>query len=140
MYDLSRFTDAQKRDYETALAEIRSGRKCSHWMWYIFPQIQGLGRSQTAQFYAIRDLGEAAAYLNDPYLGKNLMEISKALLEIEGSSASQIFGSPDDMKLRSSMTLFALAGQDNQIFRDVLAKYYHGEMDERTVKIVNAEK
>lgn len=140
MYDLSRFTDAQKRDYETALAEIRSGRKCSHWMWYIFPQIQGLGRSQTAQFYAIRDLGEAAAYLNDSYLGKNLMEISKALLEIEGSSASQIFGSPDDMKLRSSMTLFALAGQDNQIFRDVLAKYYHGEMDERTVKIVNAEK
>lgn len=140
MYDLSRFTNAQKRDYETALAEIRSGRKRSHWMWYIFPQIQGLGRSQTAQFYAIQDLGEAAAYLNDPYLGKNLKEISKALLEIEGSSASQIFGSPDDMKLRSSMTLFALATQDNQIFRDVLAKYYHGKMDERTVKIVNAEK
>lgn len=140
MYDLSRFTDAQKRDYETALAEIRSGRKRSHWMWYIFPQIQGLGRSQTAQFYAIQDLGEAAAYLNDPYLGKNLREISKALLEIEGSSASQIFGSPDDMKLRSSMTLFALATQDNQVFRDVLAKYYHGKMDERTVKIVNAEK
>lgn len=140
MYDLSRFTNAQKHDYETALAEIRSGRKRSHWMWYIFPQIQGLGRSQTAQFYAIRDLGEAAAYLNDPYLGKNLREISKALLEIEGSSASQIFGSPDDMKLRSSMTLFTLASQDNQIFRDVLAKYYHGKMDERTVKIVNAEK
>lgn len=140
MYDLSRFTNAQKHDYETALAEIRSGRKRSHWMWYIFPQIQGLGRSQTAQFYAIRDLGEAAAYLNDPYLGKNLREISKALLEVEGSSASQIFGSPDDMKLRSSMTLFALATQDNQIFRDVLAKYYHGKMDERTVKIVNAEK
>lgn len=140
MYDLSRFTNAQKHDYETALAEIRSGRKRSHWMWYIFPQIQGLGRSQTAQFYAIRDLGEAAAYLNDPYLGKNLREISKALLEIEGSSASQIFGSPDDMKLRSSMTLFALASQDNQVFRDVLAKYYHGKMDERTVKIVNAEK
>lgn len=140
MYDLSRFTDAQKRDYETALAEIRSGRKRSHWMWYIFPQIQGLGRSQTAQFYAIQDLGEAAAYLNDPYLGKNLKEISKALLEIEGSSASQIFGSPDDMKLRSSMTLFALATQDNQVFRDVLTKYYHGKMDERTVKIVNSEK
>ena len=140
MYDLSRFTNAQKHDYETALAEIRSGRKRSHWMWYIFPQIQGLGRSQTAQFYAIRDLGEAAAYLNDPYLGKNIREISKALLEIEGSSASRIFGSPDDMKLRSSMTLFALASQDNQVFRDVLAKYYHGKMDERTVKIVNAEK
>ena len=90
MYDLSRFTDAQKRDYDTALAEIKSGRKRSHWMWYIFPQIQGLGRSQTAQYYAIRDLGEAVAYLNDPYLGKNLIEISQALLSIEGSSASQI--------------------------------------------------
>lgn len=140
MYDLSRFTDAQKRDYDTALAEIKSGRKRSHWMWYIFPQIQGLGRSQTAQYYAIRDLGEAVAYLNDPYLGKNLIEISQALLSIEGSSASQIFGSPDDMKLRSSMTLFALAAQDNQIFREVLAKYYHGKMDERTIKTINREK
>lgn len=106
MRDLQRFLDAQERDYRTALAEIKNGRKQSHWMWYIFPQIDGLGFSSTAKFYAIKDLTEAKNYFAHPVLGERLVEISKAMLEIEGKTANQILGSPDDMKLKSSMTLF----------------------------------
>src|SRR6476661_4838529 len=105
MNDLKRFTEAQERDYATALAEIKRGRKRSHWMWYIFPQIAGLGFSQTSKFYAIKDIGEAESYLAHAILGARLIEISNALLEIEGKTANQIFGSPDDAKLKSSMTL-----------------------------------
>ena len=114
--DLSRFLKAQEGDYERALGEIRSGRKRSHWMWYIFPQIQGLGFSSTAQYYAIRDLQEAKDYLAHPVLGTRLKEISSALLDLEGLSASEIFGYPDDLKLRSSMTLFRMADLDCPIF------------------------
>ena len=133
--DLSRFLKAQEHDYEQALSEIRSGRKRSHWMWYIFPQIQGLGFSSTAQYYAIRDLQEAKDYLAHPILGARLKEISSALLDLEGLSASEIFGYPDDLKLRSSMTLFRMADLDEPIFLEVLEKYYDGEPDFRTVDL-----
>ena len=138
MADLSRFLKAQQYDYDQALKEIRSGRKRSHWMWYIFPQIQGLGFSSTAQYYAIRDLAEAKEYLAHPVLGERLKEISSALLELEGLSASEIFGYPDDLKLRSSMTLFRLADLDCDIFEKVLEKYYDGKPDDRTVNIIRA--
>ena len=138
--DLSRFLIAHEYDYAQALKEIRAGRKRSHWMWYIFPQIQGLGFSSTAQYYAIRDLDEAKDYLDHPVLGARLKEISSALLELEGLSASAIFGYPDDLKLRSSMTLFRLADLDCSIFKDVLDKYYDGIPDKRTVDIVQSLK
>ena len=131
--DLSRFLKAQEQDYEQALREIRSGRKRSHWMWYIFPQIQGLGFSPTAQYYAIRDLQEARDYLAHPVLGARLKEISSALLDLNGLSASEIFGYPDDLKLRSSMTLFRMADLNEPVFLEVLEKYYDGKPDARTV-------
>ncbi len=134
--DLSRFLKAQEHDYARALSEIRSGRKRSHWMWYIFPQIQGLGFSQTAQFYAIQDLAEAKDYLAHPVLGARLKEISSALLGLDGLSASEIFGYPDDLKLCSSMTLFQLADLDCDIFREVIEKYYDGVPDSKTVRIL----
>lgn len=133
--DLSRFLKAQEQDYEQALREIRSGRKRSHWMWYIFPQIQGLGFSPTAQYYAIRDLQEARDYLAHPVLGARLKEISSALLDLNGLSASEIFGYPDDLKLRSSMTLFRMADWNEPVFLEVLEKYYNGKPDARTVEL-----
>ena len=135
-YDLSRFLKAQEYDYEQALREIRSGRKRSHWMWYIFPQVQGLGFSSTAQYYAIQNLEEAKEYLAHPVLGARLKEISSALLELEGLSASEIFGYPDDLKLCSSMTLFQLADLGCDIFREVIEKYYDGVPDSKTVRIL----
>ena len=136
-YNLSRFHSAQARDYETALSEIRSGRKRSHWIWYIFPQIQGLGYSSTAQYYALQDLDEAKAYLEDPVLRERLLEISSALLDLACSDPSAVMGYPDDLKLRSSMTLFALADPDCPVFPAVLRKFYRGEMDERTVALAS---
>ena len=133
--DLSRFLKAQEQDYEQALREIRSGRKRSHWMWYIFPQIQGLGFSPTAQYYAIRDLQEARDYLAHPVLGTRLKELSSALLDLNGLSASEIFGYPDDLKLRSSMTLFRMADLNEPVFLEVLEKYYDGRPDARTVEL-----
>ena len=133
--DLSRFLKAQEQDYEQALREIRSGRKRSHWMWYIFPQIQGLGFSPTAQYYAIRDLQEARDYLAHPVLGARLKEISSALLDLNGLSTSEIFGYPDDLKLRSSMTLFRMADLNEPVFLEVLEKYYDGKPDARTVEL-----
>ena len=133
--ELSRFLKAQEQDYEQALREIRSGRKRSHWMWYIFPQIQGLGFSPTAQYYAIRDLQEARDYLAHPVLGARLKEISSALLDLNGLSASEIFGYPDDLKLRSSMTLFRMADLNEPVFLEVLEKYYDGKPDARTVEL-----
>lgn len=130
MNDLQRFSDAQERSFETALAEIRRGRKQSHWMWYIFPQIAGLGSSETAKFYAIKNKAEAKEFLAHPTLGNRLIEISNALLEIEGKTANQIFGSPDDVKLKSSMTLFAALDETNPVFQKVLDKYF----DERDLK------
>ena len=137
MDDLNRFLDAQEEDFEIALAEIKNGRKRSHWMWYIFPQIAGLGFSYTSKLYAIKDLAEAGDYLQHPILGKRLVEISEALLEIEGKTAHQIFGSPDDMKLKSSMTLFGSLTNTNPVFQKVLDKYYDGAKDERTLRLID---
>ena len=134
-YDLSRFHKAQQGSYETALAEIRSGRKRSHWIWYIFPQIQGLGSSSTAQYYAIENLEEAKAYLADPVLRERLLEISNALLALDSCDPSEVMGYPDDLKLRSSMTLFSLAEPECTVFRDVLDKFYDGQEDSRTIAL-----
>jgi uncharacterized protein (DUF1810 family) len=138
--DLDRFLTAQQQDYDQALGEIRSGRKRTHWMWYIFPQIEGLGFSANAVYYAIRDLQEAAAYLKHPVLGPRLVEISRALLTLSSSNATQVMGSPDDIKLRSSMTLFAMVPGTDPVFGEVLNKFFDGKRDERTVAIVSARK
>ncbi|RYF60947.1 MAG: DUF1810 domain-containing protein [Cytophagaceae bacterium] len=134
---LTRFIDAQVGDYEQALAEIKQGRKRSHWMWYIFPQLNGLGFSDMARVYGIRDRAEAAAYLAHPVLGPRLVEISQALLTIEGSSASQVMGSPDDLKLRSSMTLFNAVDGADPVFQAVLDKFFGGKPDARTLTMLN---
>lgn len=136
-YNLERFLTAQEQDYKTALAEVRAGRKRSHWMWYIFPQIKGLGFSDTARFYAIKDLQEAADYLSHPILGARLMEMCGALLSHKNTSASQIFGNPDDLKLRSSMTLFAEVEGADPIFAKVLERFYSSRKDERTIAILD---
>jgi uncharacterized protein (DUF1810 family) len=131
---LQRFIDAQEADFDTALAEVKNGRKRSHWMWYIFPQIQGLGNSATSRLYAIRDAGEAADYLRHPVLGPRLIQISTALLGLESDNANRIFGSPDDLKLKSCMTLFALVPGADEVFGLVLDKFFGGERDGRTVQ------
>jgi uncharacterized protein (DUF1810 family) len=134
--NLKKFIDAQEKTYEKALSEIQRGQKKSHWMWYIFPQVKGLGFSETSKFYAIEDLEEAAAFLKDPVLGKRLVQISQALLDLKDLSASQIFGSPDDMKLKSSMTLFSTIDNTHPVFRQVLDKFFKGAMDEKTLSII----
>lgn len=131
---LNRFLDAQQQDYNRALSEIKNGRKLSHWMWYIFPQIAGLGFSHMAQLYAIKDLAEATDYLHHPVLGSRLVEIAGALLTIQGKTATQIMGSPDDLKLRSSMTLFSLVDGADPVFKKVLDKYYDGKPDPQTIE------
>ena len=133
---LDRFLDAQRGDYAAALAEVRRGRKTSHWMWYIFPQIAGLGQSSTARYYSIRDLEEAREYYAHPVLGQRLREISSALLELRGSDPVAVFGGIDSMKLKSSMTLFAVAAPDDPLFQQVLDKYYDGEQDTLTLRIL----
>lgn len=133
---LERFKEAHQRDYATALAEIRSGRKKSHWMWYIFPQIAGLGMSYTAQLYAIKDIEEARQYIAHPVLGARLIEISNALLTLDCSDATAVMGYPDDLKLRSCMTLFAQVS-DDPVFDAVLAKFYGGRADARTLELLS---
>ncbi|GGH61736.1 uncharacterized protein (DUF1810 family) [Filimonas zeae] len=135
-YNLQRFTDAQERDYITALNEIKGGRKRSHWMWYIFPQIHGLGRSDMAQRYAIKNLEEATAYLAHPVLGSRLIEISTALLALPGNNATHIMGSPDDIKLHSCMTLFAMVPGAPAVFSEVLVKFFGGKQDSGTLGLV----
>ena len=137
--DLSRFLTAQKSDYEIALAEIKNGRKTSHWMWYIFPQIAGLGLTDTSRFYSIKDSEEAAEYLEHPVLGKRLIEISKELLKLKSNNARMIFGVPDDMKLRSSMSLFASMPGTNPVFQLVLDKFFDGEPDPKTMRILDSD-
>ena len=137
MNDLKRFLDAQENDFECALAEIKRGRKQSHWIWYIFPQIAGLGSSETSRFYAVKDRAEAELYLAHPVLGKRLVEISNALLEIEGKTPNQIFGSPDDVKLKSSMTLFGALDDTNPVFQSILDKYFDGSKDRRTLELID---
>ena len=135
---LDRFLTAQQDSYKTALREIQGGQKISHWMWYIFPQIAGLGYSQMAQYYAIRDIEEAKEYLKNDVLRRRLLEISQALLETESDDAAYVMGWPDDLKLKSSMTLFLLAEPECQVFQKVLDKFFQGEKDEKTEEILSA--
>jgi uncharacterized protein (DUF1810 family) len=135
---LKRFLDAQSGDYDRALGEIRHGKKQSHWMWYIFPQIAGLGFSETAKFYALHNLDEARDYLAHPVLGSRLIEISQALLTIKDKTANQILGSPDDLKLHSCMTLFSQVEPTNPVFEAVLDRYYSGVPDQRTLALLQS--
>lgn len=130
-FDLQRFVDAQAGVFDAALAELRAGRKRTHWMWFVFPQIAGLGSSAMAQAYAISGLPEARAYLAHPVLGPRLRAVTEAVNAVEGRSAHEIFGSPDDLKFRSSMTLFARASEE-AVFRGALAKYFGGAEDPLT--------
>jgi uncharacterized protein (DUF1810 family) len=134
VYDLERFVDAQRAVYEDARAELRRGRKQSHWMWFIFPQIEGLGRSETARRFAISSREEAEAYLEHPVLGARLRECTRLVNLVQGRSAEEIFGRPDDLKFRSSMTLFADAASDNQVFTEALRKYFGGAFDPLTLE------
>ncbi len=135
-YDLKRFLSAQEPIFERVLAELRSGQKRSHWMWFIFPQIEGLGHSPTSRYYAIKTLDEAHAYLDHPVLGARLVECAEILLGIEGRTAAKIFGFPDDMKLKSCMTLFACVAEANSVFVRVLEKYFEGKKDKKTLELV----
>jgi len=134
-FDLERFVEAQAETYERALEELRAGTKRSHWMWFIFPQVAGLGSSPMAQRYAISGLDEAAAYIEHPVLGPRLLTCTRAMLQLEGRTARQVLGTPDDLKLRSCMTLFARVSHD-PAFEAVLAKYYDGRPDEATVRLL----
>jgi uncharacterized protein (DUF1810 family) len=137
-FDLARFTSAQEGVYARALAEIRGGGKRSHWMWFIFPQIDGLGFSSTTKHYAIKSAEEARQYLAHPVLGPHLLECAEAVLAVEGRSAAEIFGSPDDLKLKSCMTLFESVAGQGSIFGRLLDKYYQGKRDPRTQEILAA--
>lgn len=134
--DLERFLIAQQTYYRVALEEIKAGQKRSHWMWFIFPQIAGLGRSETARYYAIKNMEEAKTYMEDYTLSSNLIEISEALLEVKSNDALEVMGWPDNLKLKSSMTLFALAKPECEVFQKVLDKFFRGERDQKTVEIL----
>ena len=135
-YNLHRFLDAQERVYETVLAELRAGRKSSHWIWFIFPQIIGLGHSGMAQQFAIASLDEAKAYLQHPVLGPRLRECTQLVLDVNGRSAEEIFPYPDHLKFRSCMTLFLTAAIDNALFKDALLKYFDGKLDQLTMNVL----
>lgn len=134
---LDRFVEAQEKMYPTAMKEIQAGKKQSHWMWYIFPQLRGLGTSSMAHKYGIIDIGETRAYLEHPWLSGRLYELCVALLHHKDKSAYEIFGDVDEIKLKSSMTLFALTSEDYTIFDQVLEQFFDGEMDEVTVRLIN---
>jgi uncharacterized protein (DUF1810 family) len=135
-YNLKRFVHAQERIYPRVLAELRAGQKRSHWMWFIFPQIAGLGWSPTSRLYAIRDEDEARAYLAHPVLGERLRECAEEVLRVTGRSAEDIFGSIDAVKLRSSATLFAAVSPEGSVFHQLLDRYYNGEADPRTIELL----
>lgn len=137
MSELNRFLLAQQDSYTTALSEIKSGQKKSHWMWYIFPQLKGLGKSHYAEFYGISDMDEAIHYLHHPVLGNRLKEITGELLKIKHNQAEVIFGKQDSVKLKSCMTLFVLVDPKDAVFKKVLDKYYNGEMDANTLSLLN---
>ena len=136
---LDKYVSAQARDYDDALREIRSGRKRTHWIWYIFPQLDGLGYSPTAQYYGIRDLEQAKDYMAHPVLGPRLVEISEALLALPSSDPGAVMGYPDDLKLCSSMTLFELAAPDQPVFGKVLDKFYGGRRDPLTLRLLGLQ-
>ena len=139
MADLQKFIEAQEKDYPIALNEIKKGRKRSHWMWYIFPQIKGLGSSSTSKFYAINSIDEAEEFLQHPVLGVRLMEICHALLALTTNNATSVFGTPDDMKLSSCITLFASAKNADPVFQLVLDKFFNGRKDEKTLAILTQQ-
>lgn len=139
IFDLDRFVIAQQRQYAEALGEIKNGRKESHWIWFIFPQLDGLGSSPLSKKYAIKNKDEARAYLGHDILGPRLVEITNALLKLEGKSAFEIMGSPDNLKLKSCMTLFALVSEQ-AVFQRVLDKYFEGKPDEQTMALLNDSK
>ena len=136
IYNLNRFIQAQKNNYDDALLEIQRGRKSSHWMWYIFPQFDGLGFSSMSQLYSIKSIAETEAYLAHPILGSRLRECAEATLAIYGKSIYDIFGSPDDMKLRSSTTLFAYISAPNSVFEKLINKYFDGNSDRKTLTLI----
>ncbi len=138
-YDLSRFLRAQEEDYERAVTEIRSGQKRSHWMWYIFPQIDGLGASSASKRYSIKSLDEARAYLQHPILGPRLLACAEAVASVEGRTATEIFGSPDDLKLKSCATLFACVSSPGSVFDRLLGKYYRGRRDGKTLQLLGID-
>lgn len=140
MSNLNRFLQAQSYQYETALKEIQNGRKQGHWMWYIFPQLRGLGQSSMAWEYGIADLGEAKAYLAHPILGVRLLEICNAALNTSSNNAVEVFGFPDNLKLKSSMTLFEAADPQQAIFGQILMKFFNGERDSTTLGILHENK
>jgi uncharacterized protein (DUF1810 family) len=135
-YDLNRFLTAQEGVYERALAELNRGQKRTHWMWFIFPQIDGLGYSPTAKRYSIKSLEEARQYLDHPVLGKRLLKCTEAVLALKGGSVSEIFGYPDDMKFKSSMTLFEKIAGSGSAFSSALDRYCHGERDAATLRLL----
>jgi uncharacterized protein (DUF1810 family) len=137
-HNLNRFVTAQERVYDTVLAELRAGEKHSHWMWFIFPQIAGLGHSPTARFYAIASIDEARAYLTHPVLGPRLKTCAELVLAVKGRSVDAIFGSPDNMKFRSSMTLFSHVAPEEPVFGAALRKYFNGEPDRQTPRLLGA--
>jgi uncharacterized protein (DUF1810 family) len=137
-YDLDRFVRAQADVYERALSEIKSGDKRTHWMWYIFPQLDGLAFSSTSRHYAIKTIEEARAYLQHPVLGPRLLECAQAVLGVTDRTAMQIFGSPDDLKLRSSATLFACISPPGSVFDRLLEKYYGGARDDKTLRLLGS--
>jgi uncharacterized protein (DUF1810 family) len=134
--NLQRFITAQETDYLRALSEIENGRKLTHWIWYIFPQIAGLGFSETSKLYAIKDINEANFYIAHPVLGPKLIQISNALLELKDKTAIQVFGSPDDLKLKSCMTLFSTLQNASPVFKAVLDKYFNGDRDLKTLQLI----
>ncbi|MBD1867842.1 DUF1810 domain-containing protein [Cyanobacteria bacterium FACHB-471] len=136
VYDLNRFLQAQQANYEQALSEIKSGRKRSHWMWYVFPQFDGLGSSSTSKRYSIKSVAEAKAYLSHPILGSRLIECAEAVLSVEGRTAYEIFGSPDDMKLKSCATLFAYVSPEKSVFDQLLDRFFQGKRDEKTLRLL----
>ncbi len=135
-FNLNRFVEAQSADYEEVLAELRAGRKRSHWIWFIFPQFKGLGRSSTSEYYGIGSIDEAAAYLRHAVLGQRLVECTTLVNRIEGRSVDEIFGFPDNLKFRSSMTLFAQAAEDSTVFNAALEKYFGGAPEARTLELL----
>jgi len=137
-YELNRFIHAQEDIYGQVISELKNGHKKSHWMWFIFPQIKGLGHSSSAQKYAIKNLDEATEYLNHPILGSRLIECCELLLAINDHSIAEILGYPDDLKLRSSMTLFAAVKGANPVFKQLLNQYFNGINDTRTIEILHA--
>ena len=144
-HDLERFVQAQRGDYHRALEEVQSGQKRTHWMWYIFPQLAGLGSSVMAQQYAIRSIAEAEAYLRHPILGPRLVQIAQAVLDVRGRSAQQIFGSPDDLKLRSSATLFSIAAAQarlpqGRVFDRLMDVYFDGRPDAQTQRLLGMDR